>query len=95
MLKYASMYLAVIGADQYLSISALHIMVLRLIDLLNSPSFTVIGNSLGVLSQLLAKDHQLRAHLGLDFDLNLFKKQVRISVNITLRYICLTYTVVQ
>ncbi|VDK44481.1 unnamed protein product [Anisakis simplex] len=65
-LKYASMYLAVVGANQLLSTTALHKMVLRLVDLLNSPSFTVIGNSLGVLSQLLAKDHSLRVHLRLN-----------------------------
>uniref|UniRef100_A0A914R6F6 Uncharacterized protein n=1 Tax=Parascaris equorum TaxID=6256 RepID=A0A914R6F6_PAREQ len=41
-------------------------MVLRLVDLLNSPSFTIIGNALGVLSQLLAKDHQLRVHVRLN-----------------------------
>lgn len=57
------MYLAVVGADQYLSTSAIHMMMLRLIDLLNSPSFTVIGNVLGILSQLLAKGHQLRSHI--------------------------------
>lgn len=62
-LKYASMYLAAVGANQLLSTSALHKMVLRLVDLLNSPSFTIIGNALGVLSQLLAKDHQLRVHV--------------------------------
>lgn len=61
------MYLAVVGADQYLSTSALHMMSLRLVELLNSPSFTVIGNVLGVLSQLLAKDHQLRSHIVLVF----------------------------
>ncbi|MFH4975433.1 hypothetical protein AB6A40_002142 [Gnathostoma spinigerum] len=62
-LKYASMYLAVVGAQQYLSSSTLHTMVLKLVDLLNSPSFTIIGNGLGVLSQMLAKDQQLRLHL--------------------------------
>uniref|UniRef100_A0A914ZPI6 Adenomatous polyposis coli protein n=1 Tax=Parascaris univalens TaxID=6257 RepID=A0A914ZPI6_PARUN len=65
-LKYASMYLAAVGASQLLSTSALHKMVLRLVDLLNSPSFTIIGNALGVLSQLLAKDHQLRVHVRLN-----------------------------
>ncbi|KHN83876.1 Adenomatous polyposis coli protein-related protein 1 [Toxocara canis] len=62
-LKYASIYLAAVGATQLLSTLALHKMVLRLVDLLNSPSFTIIGNALGVLSQLLAKDHQLRVHV--------------------------------
>lgn len=62
-LKYASMYIAVVGASRYLSPTVLHKMVLRLIDLLNSPSFTIIGNSLGVLAQLLAKDEQLRVNV--------------------------------
>ncbi|VDN01626.1 unnamed protein product [Thelazia callipaeda] len=62
-LKYASMYMAVVGSDHYLSPSAVHMMMFRLMGLLNSPSFTVIGNVLGVLSQLLAKDLQLRSHI--------------------------------
>ncbi|VDN38816.1 unnamed protein product [Gongylonema pulchrum] len=60
-LKYASMYLAVVGSDRYLSSSALRLLIHRLVELLNSPSFTIIGNVLGVFSQLLAKDHQLRS----------------------------------
>uniref|UniRef100_A0AAF5Q0J5 Uncharacterized protein n=2 Tax=Wuchereria bancrofti TaxID=6293 RepID=A0AAF5Q0J5_WUCBA len=84
-LKYASMYLAVVGADQYLSTSAIHMMMLRLIDLLNSPSFTVIGNALGILSQLLAKGHQLRSHIALNHKAMLLLNHLRNSARDDIR----------
>ncbi|EFO22271.2 hypothetical protein LOAG_06213 [Loa loa] len=84
-LKYASMYLAVVGADQYLSTSAIHMMMLRLIDLLNSPSFTVIGNALGILSQLLAKGNQLRSHILLNHKAMLLLNHLRNSTRDDIR----------
>uniref|UniRef100_A0A0R3Q8N4 Uncharacterized protein n=1 Tax=Brugia timori TaxID=42155 RepID=A0A0R3Q8N4_9BILA len=84
-LKYASMYLAVVGADQYLSTSAIHMMMLRLIDLLNSSSFTVIGNALGILSQLLAKGHQLRSHIALNHKAMLLLNHLRNSARDDIR----------
>uniref|UniRef100_A0A915PPM6 Uncharacterized protein n=1 Tax=Setaria digitata TaxID=48799 RepID=A0A915PPM6_9BILA len=84
-LKYASMYLAVVGAEQYLSTSAIHIMMLRLVDLLNSPSFTVIGNALGILSQLLAKGHQLRSHIVLNHKAMLLLNHLRNSTRDDIR----------
>ncbi|MCP9260165.1 BMA-APR-1, isoform a [Dirofilaria immitis] len=84
-LKYASMYLAVVGVDQYLSRSAIHMMMLRLIDLLNSPSFTVIGNTLGVLSQLLAKGHHLRSHILLNHKAMLLLNHLRNSTRDDIR----------
>ncbi|VDP14132.1 unnamed protein product, partial [Onchocerca flexuosa] len=84
-LKYASMYLAVVGIDQYLSTSAIHMMMLHLIDLLNSPSFTVIGNALGILSQLLAKSHQLRSHIVLNHKAMLLLNHLRNSTRDDIR----------
>uniref|UniRef100_A0A8R1U1M3 Uncharacterized protein n=1 Tax=Onchocerca volvulus TaxID=6282 RepID=A0A8R1U1M3_ONCVO len=84
-LKYASMYLAVVGIDQYLSTSSIHMMMLHLIDLLNSPSFTVIGNALGILSQLLAKSHQLRSHIVLNHKAMLLLNHLRNSTRDDIR----------
>ncbi|KAL3998391.1 hypothetical protein ACH3XW_14855 [Acanthocheilonema viteae] len=84
-LKYASMYLAVVGTVQYLSTSVIHVMMLRLIDLLNSPSFTVIGNALGILSQLLAKGHQLRSLIVLNHKAMLLLNHLRNSTRDDIR----------
>lgn len=61
--KYSTMYLVAAGVEQYLSVNLRYRLVFCLVNLLNSPSFTIIGNGLGIMMQLLAKDQQLRLHL--------------------------------
>lgn len=52
--------------NKYLPSPVLHKMILRLIDLLRSSSFTIITNCLFVLLQLLKNDYQLRAQVKLN-----------------------------
>ena len=61
-LKYASHCFSQNTGD-YMHVSVLQKMVLRLIDLLKSSSFTTINNCLYVLQQLLKYDYQLRAQI--------------------------------
>ena len=61
-LKYASHCFSQNTGD-YMHVNVLQKMVLRLIDLLKSSSFTTINNCLYVLQQLLKYDYQLRAQI--------------------------------
>ena len=62
-LKYASQRFSMIDIGKHLAVDVVQKMVLRLIDLLEGPSFTTITNSLYVLLQLLKNDIRLQSHV--------------------------------
>lgn len=64
-LKYASQCFSQ-NTGEYLHVNVLQKLVLRLVDLLKSSSFTTINNCLYVLQQLLKHDYHLRVQIRLN-----------------------------